>query len=217
MTHQSQHRLTSALGPCLLWVGFLVGAVATVSWLDLDWQPGNQKLKSQLLDSAQLDESTPTYSAWATIPWITYSLGVGLGVVGIGMIRYSRIRRGEERLARTDSLPDLRRRMGELVSGLTALNDNVASWRPEQILAFIDRECSMSFNEFADHRLALSDHFGVKVYAQIMTEVASAERFVNRAWSAAADGYVDEVATSVKRAHAHLQLAAQQFAEVDQR
>ncbi len=58
---------------------------------------------------------------------------------------------------------------------------------------------------FADSRQALVKRFGLEVYADVMTEFASAERYVNRSWSAAADGYVDEVAASLARANKHLQ------------
>ena len=40
-----------------------------------------------------------------------------------------------------------------------------------------------------------------------MTEFAAAERYVNRSWSAAADGYVDEVAASLDKADQHLKNA----------
>ena len=52
----------------------------------------------------------------------------------------------------------------------------------------------------------------MKVYADVMTEFASAERLVNRTWSAAADGYVDEVATSLQLAGRHLARAKELLA-----
>ena len=51
-----------------------------------------------------------------------------------------------------------------------------------------------------------------------MTQFASAERFVNRAWSAAADGYTTEAADSLQRAQDHLNQASQlmdQFSELN--
>ena len=46
--------------------------------------------------------------------------------------------------------------------------------------------------------------FDLKTYADVMTEFASAERSINRAWSAAADGYIDEINLCIDRSYDHL-------------
>ncbi|MEM7317340.1 MAG: hypothetical protein AAF497_29800, partial [Planctomycetota bacterium] len=75
---------------------------------------------------------------------------------------------------------------------------------PNELLNVIDGQCSDRFSEFVEARQALVKRFSLRVYAEVMTEFASAERYVNRCWSAAADGYVDEVAASLTRASRHL-------------
>ena len=48
--------------------------------------------------------------------------------------------------------------------------------------------------------------YGLQVYADIMSNFATGERYINRVWSASADGYENEAAT-------YLEKAAGQFAE----
>jgi hypothetical protein len=54
------------------------------------------------------------------------------------------------------------------------------------------------------------------VYADVMTEFAAAERYINRTWSAAADGYIDEVNASITRANQHLANARKMLAVAEQ-
>ena len=48
---------------------------------------------------------------------------------------------------------------------------------------------------------------GMEHYARIMDRFARGERFVHRAWSASADGYVDEVWKSLDTAAENLRIA----------
>jgi hypothetical protein len=66
---------------------------------------------------------------------------------------------------------------------------------------------------FAELREVLVSEFGLDHYAKIMTEFALAERTINRVWSASADGYVDEVRTSLARAGSHVSAARQRLDE----
>ena len=54
--------------------------------------------------------------------------------------------------------------------------------------------------------------FGMTAYAEVMSRFAAGERLLNRAWSASADGYLDEVVQSLAAGNAHLQAARELFA-----
>ncbi len=53
---------------------------------------------------------------------------------------------------------------------------------------------------------------GMQRYADIMSPFANGERLLNRAWSASADGYVDEVRSCIAGARAELQKASRLLA-----
>lgn len=144
---------------------------------------------------------------WMTVPWWLYFSALAIGIVGIVFIR----KKGppsEEDDKKSEAGVDILR------SSLTTLNQNINELAktqedrsPNEIVQYIDDKLTDPFGEFADSRKAMVDQFGLQVYADVMTQFASGERFTNRAWSAAADGYVDEVRSSLERAQSHLQLA----------
>ena len=72
----------------------------------------------------------------------------------------------------------------------------------------IDQKLRTDLRRFADARESMVHLFGLQTYADIMSNFAAGERYINRVWSASADGYVEEAAT-------YLDKAATQFAEAE--
>ena len=64
----------------------------------------------------------------------------------------------------------------------------------------IDGDMAENMANFADARESMIPAFGLTAYAEVMTRFAGGERLVNRAWSASADGYLDEVVTCLRDA-----------------
>ena len=152
-------------------------------------------------------------SKWATVNWIWYIGSMVIGVIGVFLLRSSaKAAAGEtEKVAAeystiTDSLSKLLTQVGTLRKELDKMS-------PQEIVNFIDSTCSEPYADFADSRNALIQRFGLQPFADIMTQFASGERFTNRAWSAAADGYINEVKDCIERAHAHLTRANELIAE----
>ena len=108
----------------------------------------------------------------------------------------------------------------ELAALLTRLHATVEGWAATaekvpvyDVHGMIDEELADDLGRFAELRETLAAEFGLDHYARIMTEFALAERTINRAWSASADGYVDEVRVSLARAVAHLSVASERLKE----
>ncbi len=53
---------------------------------------------------------------------------------------------------------------------------------------------------FADARESMVHLFGLQTYADIMSDFATGERYINRVWSASADGYDSEADDYLKKA-----------------
>ena len=170
------------LGHILLWIGFLAAAFVSVSRLE---------------DSSD---------KWSTIPWLWYGVAMVIGVTGIAFLRTARRQDHADDEKTEAQYSVVRNSLDKLSETVSRLCDQT-EYRPAAVVRSIDDDCAEPFSDFADSRQALVKRFGMKVYADVMTEFASAERYVNRSWSAAADGYVDEIASSLKRAKRHLQNA----------
>jgi hypothetical protein len=64
----------------------------------------------------------------------------------------------------------------------------------------IDRRLRDDLRRFADARESMVHLFGLQAYADIMSDFAAGERYVNRVWSASADGYDEESRRYLRRA-----------------
>jgi hypothetical protein len=53
--------------------------------------------------------------------------------------------------------------------------------------------------------------FGMQNYADVMSNFAAGERYINRVWSASTDGYADEVILYLERARDQFNEAHQHF------
>ncbi|HMO13490.1 MAG TPA: hypothetical protein PKD64_02255 [Pirellulaceae bacterium] len=148
---------------------------------------------------------------WPTISWLWYGLSALVAIVGIVLLRSS-LRSALRETGRVqDELGTLKKALDHLLSNVSALNKQVSKMIPEEVVEYIDVQCVPHYSDFADSRNAMMQKFGMQAFADIMTEFASSERYLNRAWSAAADGYVDEVSSSVQRANEFLQRAGTLF------
>ncbi len=177
-------------GHFLLWIGFLSATFWSVLRLE------------------DVDDK------WWTIPWGWYAGSMLVGIVGIVLLRLAD-RQVHADHTQTDaeyavlqrSLATLAATVGRLARGEQHV--------PSEVLRCLDDVCAPEFADFAEARRALIKRFGLQVYADVMTQFASAERYVNRAWSAAADGYVDEVAASLDKADRHLRHAQELLLAAD--
>lgn len=62
---------------------------------------------------------------------------------------------------------------------------------------------------FVNARTSMAAAHGLAVYADVMSHFAAGERYLNRVWSASADGYVDEVNAFLERSHSEFAAALQ--------
>jgi hypothetical protein len=136
---------------------------------------------------------------WHLIPWVWYGVSVVICVAGIVMLKQTGSPEQQREQGSNLSLADLSERLTRLIDNLEVLIKSVDELPPSQITARIDEQLADDFREFADGRNLITTEYGLNVFADVMTQFASGERSVNRAWSAAADGYVDESETCLKR------------------
>jgi len=81
----------------------------------------------------------------------------------------------------------------------------------------IDRLFRDDLNRFAEARESMIHVFGMQNYADVMSNFAAGERYINRVWSASTDGYVDEVRSYLGRAREQFIEAQQHFDELASR
>jgi hypothetical protein len=97
-----------------------------------------------------------------------------------------------------ESLQNVVRDLGEIVTD--------GAMKGADLRDRIDLKLRDDLRRFAEARSSMVHLFGLQTYADIMSSFAAGERYINRVWSASADGYDEEAAT-------YLQKAANQFAD----
>jgi methionyl-tRNA synthetase len=75
----------------------------------------------------------------------------------------------------------------------------------------IDEQLRDDLRRFADARESLVHLFSLQTYADIMSEFAAGERYVNRVWSASTDGYDGEARAYLERAATQFRQASEQL------
>jgi len=88
---------------------------------------------------------------------------------------------------------DLTESLSAICANLERLYADRDAIPPHDMRFEIDRQFRDELIRFVDARHCLSHLYGLQVYADVMSEFAAGERYLNRVWSASADNYVDEV------------------------
>ncbi len=120
------------------------------------------------------------------------------------------VRQQESAHARSESVLEMNRSelsdsIQNIVSDLEELT-SASELRGSALRDRIDLKLRGDLRRFADARESMVHLFGLQAYADIMSSFAAGERYINRVWSASADGYDGE-------ASAYLDKAARQFAD----
>lgn len=97
-----------------------------------------------------------------------------------------------------ESIGNIVRDIGEMTDGTAARGEELRNW--------IDEKLRPDLRRFVDARQSMVHLFGLQTYADIMSEFAAGERYINRVWTSSADGYDAEAETYLGR-------AAEQFAD----
>lgn len=164
--------------------------------------------------------------AWAHWPgrwW--FVLGLVLGLAGVVSRREAA--RVAARLARAALTDDPTGRS----AGIFALRDYLAdaaararqaasdaqNLTAPQIHAAIDPILAGPCYHFAANRTTLIDTLGMSGFAEVMSAFADGERHLNRAWSAAVDGYPDEARSVLSLAADELEQALRRLDEATAR
>ncbi len=130
-----------------------------------------------------------------------YFIPAAIGAIA-GVFILKRQSRGEARAEHvlTANRAELGQSLSNIINGLESINSNSESLSTLELRDAIDERLRDDLRRFADARESLIHLYGLQTYADIMSDFAAGERYVNRVWSAAADDYQAEAWTYVGKA-----------------
>ncbi|MDJ0909173.1 MAG: hypothetical protein QNI99_08255 [Woeseiaceae bacterium] len=108
-----------------------------------------------------------------------------------------------------ESLANVVRDIKEMTNGQMEKGEALRDW--------IDDKLRPDLRRFAEARESMVHLYGMQTYADIMSEFAAGERYINRVWSTTADGYDEEAEIYLGRAAEQFEDAQKQLAEVGAR
>lgn len=99
--------------------------------------------------------------------------------------------------------------LGESLGNVVATLDELSAGgvRGAALRDAIDDRLRDDLRRFVEARESIVHLASLQTYANIMSEFAAGERYVNRVWSASVDGYPEEAATYLERAAAQFRQA----------
>jgi len=123
-----------------------------------------------------------------------------VGVVGLGI--YRKVEREESRAGHrlAGNIDILDKSLTRILANLEELNQRGDDLPVYDARFEIDHLFRDDLNNFAEARESMIHIFGIQNYADVMSNFAAGERYINRIWSASTDGYVDEVREYLERA-----------------
>jgi len=169
-----------------------------------------------LLATGFLAGALVTVREQARVSWGPYAGCAAAMVAGLVLLRRA-ASSGEVREKATESVAVLERAVEALCAKLATLAGSFTDARVHELPQRLDAELLEDLGLFAEHREGLIRRYDLATYAEVMSAFALSERFVNRAWSAAADGYVDEVRRALEVARREMESARAKLGAAAQR
>jgi hypothetical protein len=148
------------------------------------------------------------------VNWLFFSLALTAGALGVFFVRLSlhRSRRSTDRIS--SSLNDIENAISKIVDNITGLNAQKQSINVYDMRSRIDELFSVDFERFVDARQSIAHRYGLQSYADVMNHFAAGQRYLNRVWSASADGYIDEVNTYIEKASEQFSLTRKKILDI---
>jgi hypothetical protein len=144
------------------------------------------------------------------VQWVFFSGALVVGAAGIVLVRVGERKKSRAEGTLDSNIQSIESSLSRIVENITRLNAEKQSIDTYDVRHRIDELFSEDLMAFVDARESIAQVHGLDAYADVMSYFAAGERYLNRVWSASADGYVDEVNTYLDKAHTH-------FAEVLQK
>ena len=138
----------------------------------------------------------------ARVPMMTAPLVASVAVMAASVVlmrRSYRARLEREVSSENGNLFDFSAAAGDVLGTLEILESDTQAGC-ERIHKELDRMVDGVLFDFAEARQGLMALYGFGGFAHVVGEFTRGERAVNRAWSAAVDGYPEEARSSVRRA-----------------
>lgn len=145
------------------------------------------------------------------VPWGYFAAALIVGVAGIVAVRIGERQQIEAQGATGAGMQQLGDNLNRIVDNITHLNAEKTALDPYALHALIDERFRDDLGAFMEARESIAHVHSLQAYADVMSHMAAGERYLNRVWSASADGYADEAYTYLDKTEEQFKEAKAQF------
>jgi len=149
-----------------------------------------------------------------TISWNIYVPILFMGGVAVYILKSQEKKTAQSEGVISTNLNIIETSINNIVKNIEEMDLNKESLPTYEARFEIDRKFRDDLFNFADARMSIGHRYGLQPYADVMSAFAAGERYINRVWSASADGYVDEVNAYITKAHFQFKEAHDKLMEV---
>jgi hypothetical protein len=149
-----------------------------------------------------------------SVNWLLMGPALAIGVMGLWAYRrahHDEVRAGTRLAGNIQTLGDSLDNIHRNLEAVCGRGDDLPVYEAR---FEIDRLFREDLDNFAEARESMIHVFGMQNYADVMSNFAAGERYINRVWSASTDGYIDEVRTYLERARNQFLKARDHFHEL---
>ncbi|MCF7955539.1 MAG: hypothetical protein K9M75_07040 [Phycisphaerae bacterium] len=135
------------------------------------------------------------------VVWKYFIPALAVGIVGVVLVRIYEHAHHTSEDKITGRMTDIETSIASIANKISSLCAGIDSMDTYHVRNEIDELFTTDIIKFVDARQAIAQVYGLQEYADAMSYFASAERAINRAWSASTDGYANEVSASLQKAN----------------
>ncbi len=139
------------------------------------------------------------------VRWNWFIPAVVVGFIGVVLARLGQRREVHATARLVSNMRAIQESLRRIAQNMAQLNSEKQSIDPYEIRHRLEELFTDDLSTFVAARESIAHSYGLAAYAEVMSCFAAGERYLNRAWCASADGYIDEI-------HQYLNKAKEQFA-----
>ena len=150
-----------------------------------------------------------------TIDWFWFVPILVVGFIGVAMVRTGMRQHAQHVDTIATNIGAIHQSLESVVKKVTQLNLEKSNIDTYDMRHRIDELLVDDLDTFVDARESIGHKYGLQHYADVMSHFAAGERYLNRVWSASADGYIDEVNTFMEKAEEQFSEAFDQLKKLE--
>lgn len=134
------------------------------------------------------------------VQWLWYIPALAVGAAGVAAIRIDDARHSRTEHHVAANIETVVSSLERVAANIKRLDADKHSVDTYDMRHRIDELFAEDLERFVAARESIAHRHGLAAYGDVMTRFAAGERYLNRVWSASADGYIDEVNEYLDRA-----------------